>query len=64
MNPVRTGKIRGSEIMIELNIVENPNKWAIPESVESLTDTDDNINLLIDKLIERNMGAWKLLSKL
>ena len=47
--------------MIELNIIENPDKWAIIEPMDSLNDTDIDI---VDVIIERNINAWKVLSKL
>ena len=49
---------------MELCIIENPNKWAIPELTDTLNDTDSNINLVVDRIIERNIGAWKILSKI
>ena len=47
--------------MIELNIIENPDKWAIIEPMDSLNDTDIDI---VDVIIERNINAWKVLLKL
>lgn len=47
--------------MIELNIIKNPDKWAISEKTENANDTDIDI---VDRIIERHLKAWKLLSKL
>jgi len=44
---------------MELNIISNPDKWAISESTDSLDDTDIDI----DAIIDRNIGAWRELSK-
>ena len=49
---------------MELYIVENPNKWAIPEPTNTFNDTDNDINSVVDRIIERNIGAWKILSKI
>ena len=48
--------------MVELNIIENPNKWAISEPTDTLNDTD--IDMVVDIIIEKNLEAWKSLSKL
>lgn len=55
-------KIR--HLLVELNIIENPNKWAIPEGTESANDTDIDLDGLIDSIIERNIGAYKKLKDL
>lgn len=45
---------------IELYIVENPDKWAVLEPMNTLNDTDIDI---VDAIIGRNLGAWKILAK-
>lgn len=50
--------------MIELNIIENPNKWAVQEGTESASDTDIDLVSLVDFIIERNIGAYKKLKDL
>ncbi len=50
--------------MIELNIIENPNKWAVPEEMGSANDTDIDLVSLVDSIIERNLGAYKKLKDL
>lgn len=50
---------------MELYIIENPNKWAIPEPVDSSNDTDiDDLIDVVDLIIERNIKAYKALSKI
>lgn len=46
---------------MEIYIIKNPDKWAIPEPIDSLNDTDIDI---VDAIIDRNINAWKALSKL
>jgi len=47
---------------IDLTIIKNPNKWVISEPVKSLTDIDSTIGDVADRLIERNLEAWRILS--
>ncbi|MBA7576235.1 hypothetical protein ES708_18074 [subsurface metagenome] len=48
---------------MELYIVENSDKWAVPEPMDTLNDTDVDLESIVDAIIERNMGAWKVLAK-
>lgn len=45
---------------VELYIVGNPDKWAVPEPTDTLNDTDIDI---VDAIIDRNLEAWKVLAK-